>query len=349
MPYFSIAVAFFGLALNSYLAKPAAAQEFKVTPIQANSSLPIMLGLGLPNAQGASLVDKGGYQLDVAYAVSSNANDAGSVGDNSEQLIIDAETHSLNLSLAYGLSQHWQVYGRFSYLQHQAGFLDGLIDDWHELFGLPQGDRDDLPQDQIQIASRAGQSERLIESKQQGVSDAQIGFSYQLIDSASLNEANSERSWLDASQLTIELSLPTGDEDKLTGSDKTDLSVSWNNAGYFKQSLAWHANLGVLFPGEQEYFGIKVVDSAWFSSVGLHWQFANSWRVVAQADWHQALFDSAIPELNQAATSLSFELRRTSHSKPSDKGMEWGIYFSEDVSVNRAPDFSFGINTRIAF
>jgi len=49
--------------------------------------------------------------------------------------LLDGETYSLDIGLAYGLSKRWQLDAQISYIRHTAGSLDGLIDGWHDFFG----------------------------------------------------------------------------------------------------------------------------------------------------------------------------------------------------------------------
>ena len=53
-----------------------------------------------------------------------------------------------------------------------------------------------------------------------------------------------------------------------------------------------------------------------------------------QLDGHGEVFDSLIEEINKPAWQLTL----ASNYK------QWQIYFAEDITVNRAADFSLGIN-----
>lgn len=314
--------------------------QIDATPIASSANLPIMLGLGVPSPASAKLVQPAETQIQIRYSLSSNANDAGSIdgAQPKESLIIDSETHALTLAARHGLTERWQLAGELTYLQHRAGFLDGVISSWHDLFDLPQGDRKIQEEDQILIEYKNGQTVNRVSRSQKGISDIKLGASYQLLD-----RSDDFQSGLRQASIAFQINLPSGDQAKLTGSDKIDWSLGVNTSGQMSNRLAWHANLGVLNIGDSSAFAIKTADEAMFSSLGLHWQLASAWRLSGQWDVRQALFVSKIPELNQSANLLSFALEYASRANDDKQGVVWQAYFSEDVSVNRAPDFNFGV------
>jgi len=57
------------------------------------------------------------------------------------RFLIDGETHTLDLNVARGVGTNAQIAVRVPLRWRGGGFLDGLIDKWHQVFGLPNGDR----------------------------------------------------------------------------------------------------------------------------------------------------------------------------------------------------------------
>ncbi len=64
-----------------------------------------------------------------------------------EYLNLDGETLRVALELRYGLAQDWDLQLEVPWLDQSGGHLDGLIDDWHDLWGMSDGGRSQVPSD----------------------------------------------------------------------------------------------------------------------------------------------------------------------------------------------------------
>ena len=310
-----------------------AAEQKEVSPFFVNNVLQISIGLGLPKTLSANSLNKGQKQLIFNLGVKSNANDSGSTAG--EALQLDGETYSLDVGLAYGLSQRWQLDAQISYLRHTAGSLDSLIDGWHDFFGLNDGDRPLFERDQFEYSYTNGDTNEVV-TEGDGISDFRLGIGYAIKQSDPLNFL-----------VRAGVSLPTGDADNLTGSDEVDadIGVYFNGRGQGRwPNIAWHANLGYLLIGDEQALGIPTENGAWFSSLGAYWSIFPRIVLKSQLDSHGAFFDSDIDELARAANEITIGL-----SYQTKRGGQFEMYFSEDISVNRAADFSFGVSKKIKF
>lgn len=303
-------------------------------PFFVTNNLPVSIGLGLPKALSSHSLDQGQKRLDINFGVKSNANDAGN--QNSEVLILDGETQSIDIGLSYGLTDRWQIDTQVSYLGHSSGSLDSLIQNWHDFFSLDDGDRPFFGRDEFLYSyTNNGEQDQLVESSD-GISDIRIGLGYSI-----------QQRFVDQLMLRAGLSLPTGDNEKLTGSEKTDfdLGIYANGRGDKRwKSLGWHANLGYLFIGDDESLGITTKSGSWFNSLGAYWAVNSKLTIKGQLDSHGVLFESNISELSNSATELTLGFAY----KTKRLGV-LELYFSEDVTVNRAADFSVGLSSRIFF
>ena len=301
------------------------------SPIAVSNSLPIAFGNGLPKPKSADILEQGQTKLTITGFVQSNASDSGS---DQELLIIDGESHSIDFDFRFGITPRLELNAQIQLIRHTAGNLDGLIEKWHGVFSLPDGDRDLFAQDQLQFSySNAEQSNSITES-QSGLSNLQIGVAYQLLQNNKLNIA-----------VGSGVSLPTGNASSLLGSDKSSFHISVLTSSAGLRKLGWHANFGVLRIGDDELFGIKTKANTWFTSLGTHWQIKERLRLSAQVDGHGAVFESNIDEISKSAWQLALAAEYS--LKGSDKYIQ--IFFSEDLSVNRATDFSFGISWSTQF
>jgi len=75
---------------------------------------------------------------------------------------VDGEHRSGSLQVSHGLTDRWTVQARIPVLWRGGGVMDGLIDAWHRLTGLPDSGRPSFPRDQLVVlgldTSRTGVS-----------------------------------------------------------------------------------------------------------------------------------------------------------------------------------------------
>ncbi len=67
------------------------------------------------------------------------------------RFLIDGETRTLDLTVRYGLRENLDVGLRVPFRWRGGGELDGVIDTWHRIFGLPDGNRRDFLRDQFRV------------------------------------------------------------------------------------------------------------------------------------------------------------------------------------------------------
>ena len=70
--------------------------------------------------------------------------------ENNEKMRIDVENYRYDFSLAYQ-TDDWRLNTSLPFIANDRGSLDGLIEEWHDIFNLPQGGRTSNPDDQIKL------------------------------------------------------------------------------------------------------------------------------------------------------------------------------------------------------
>lgn len=76
------------------------------------------------------------------------------VGDARELVyVVDGEHRSASLEVGHGLTERLTLHARLPLLWRGGGVLDGLIDGWHDLLGLPGGGRSLFPRNQLRVAA----------------------------------------------------------------------------------------------------------------------------------------------------------------------------------------------------
>ena len=122
------------------VALPLAASE----PLYVKNLSPVTGLLGLPSQRSADSEATG--ELAVALH-SSVANSYVQDASSREYLNLDGETLRFALDLRYGLAPGWDVQLEVPWLEQSGGDLDRVIDDWHDLWGMPDGGRSQVPRD----------------------------------------------------------------------------------------------------------------------------------------------------------------------------------------------------------
>lgn len=257
--------------------------------------------------------------ISARYSVSNNF-----VLDNqgNESLEIDGEVSRFEMSFHKQLTQIAlidSVSVTLPFYQHGPGNLDDLIDDWHDLTGLPGGDRDQRQNDQINYRySNNGQTLVDITEEQNGVGDITLA-------------AHKDR-------YSVALKLPTGDEDKLTGSGGAEIGFAYSKplpeAGFSGVTGA----VGATYIFDDKV--LKAQSNSVTASLALAAAYALGNRVNAyiSGSWQSAWYDSDTDALGSASGNIGFGLYGETA-----KGF-WAIRLTEDVPVETAPDFGISLD-----
>lgn len=249
-------------------------------------------------------------------------------GNDREALTLDAETRRLALSYRRGFGgsivplQGWEWSAELPLLDSGGGSLDGLIENWHELFGLPNGGREQAPRDRYRIRYvRDGVTLLDLEKGQTGLGDLRLG----------VGRALGER-WT----LRAMLQLPTGDAGRLSGGHTggalwTDftlpLGASERASLTLSGGVAAATTNGPLGGRQQPFTGLGGAALALPLFAGV--------EGLLQFDLHSALYrGSALKPLDGASGQLAMGLRIPVY------GSRLTLGFQEDLIVNASPDFS---------
>jgi hypothetical protein len=295
----------------------------RAEPFLTRNQNPLLALYGLPSPLPARLSSPGDGRVAAVVNWSNTEKEDFSVdGDYT----LDAEVLELRLHFDHALGQRIALHAELPWRQVSEGSLDGFIDDWHGVFGLPGGSRRRLPEDQLLIEFQQGGATLLsIDESTSGIGDVPIALGYQL--------HAADRTALSA-WLTVKA--PTGSADDLTGSGAVDVAASlagqtllherWQLFG--QASVAWLGE-GDLLPERQESF-------AWTLMGGISW---NAWRALdltAQVEANSRIYDGIESELDGDAVVLTFGgTWRTAGGWRFDAGI------SEDLQAGASPDIAF--------
>jgi hypothetical protein len=319
------------------LAQPLYAESYSLTkPFAVHNQNPFVLAYGLPSATSANLLSAGEASLQLQVDLTNHSKRSET---SSESIILDGESYRTALIYRRGMADGWQLGMELPLISHRSGFMDNFIENWHDTFGLPNGDRDPWPNNRLLFSySRDGVVVEELSSGTTGVGDLQLLVSRRLM-------ADSNRmSWA----LNASLDLPTGDVDRLQGSGSVDLAIWLSGAApslVEKWRIGGYLQAGWLRPGNGDLLSDQQERSVWFGSAGLHWR-AWPWLMLkAQLDGHSALYDSGLDQLGKRSMMLT-----TGASMPLERfGGVLDLAIGENLVTDTVPDFMVNLSYRHRF
>ena len=261
----------------------------------------------------------------LALTASHSVSDA--TGD--EIFVVDGETSRLEFSFRRGFGDRWEFGVELPYMTHQAGGLDSVIDDWHRIFGFPDGPRDDRERDLLEFLY-VDNNVALADFTEtaDGIGDVRLFGGYRLQNTARHRSA-----------LRFGVKLPTGDEDLLLGSGGTDVSAGlagdWLALGG-RENLSAFYRLNLTYIGEPAFLSDRYEELVGQAAAGITWRVVPAVGLTVQANMRSPLYDSDIEMLGETSVALTFG----GDVQLSDR-FRLLIGVGEDIKVGSTPDVSF--------
>jgi hypothetical protein len=252
-----------------------------------------------------------------------------------EILILDGETQTVTLRLQHRFAPRLSVGVEVPWIAHSGGFLDPIIDDWHDAFGFSGGIRPSVPTGDLRFIYARDEEELFnLDQRASGLGDVRT--------SAALCLAGGVN---DAGRLLIELSAdvewPTGDARRLTGSGGTDLAAGIRVARPVVRPLApgarlgWAISAGLAWPGDVDLPLPPASAQIPYYDAALAWAATPALDLVLQAQGHGGSYQSDLPALGAAALQLGggviWQFSR-------HYAIRFGIF--EDIRTDTTPDFA---------
>ena len=290
---------------------------------------PLTLGYAGPQSSFSTTLGQGRWRwqmgANIANTVQSDSN--GSVGDS---VLIDAETTEVRLALEYGLADHWNMVIDLPYIDHGQGHLDGAVNEFHDLFGFPEGPRGDRPENLFAVSyQRQGQHQVNLRTPQSGMGDMALSLTY-----------NFDKSWVEDLKLGAKLKVPTGDQSRLTGSGTHDVGFWLSAANPLDDKFSHFFTIGgVLIEQDRGLLSDIRNPGYGFLSYGVAWRYSPTIDLKVQLDTRSAIYTQTDLLPLRSATTISFggALRLSK-----DYVLDAAIV--EDIAVGAAPDVVFQIS-----
>jgi hypothetical protein len=298
---------------------PLLAQEFFPTRDQNE----LLRGFYVPLPSDAR--QDAGPALSATVLVSNTLNVQ---SDSHESLHVDGESDTLDLTYDNALGPHWRYRFTVPIIRDSGGILDSVIDTWHEIFGLPRGNRPYFPKGQIDYFY-SGEGTIALDHSQTSLGDIAADLGLYAID-----DARHTLSFWGG------IKAPTGKVADLTSDGAWD-SALWAHAAMRWPKWQLGAEIGIAQPFGDELFAGNAHRTSMFARFAATRALGPNWSVRAQLDAQTGRV--AGTDMRFLGPSLELTLgasRRLRGRWRLDMG------FAEDIAVNTAPDITFFLGIR---
>lgn len=304
-----------GLALWLFVSTASLAQIAE--PFHIRNLNPLVAIFGLPAWEAVSAGPSIRVTSEVAnhYRLSTRGADS---------LVLDGETLRTTFALNRGFAERWSVGVEVPHYQLSGGVLDDVIDSWHSVFGMPDGGRNNRPEDQslFRLANSAGTFFD-IGGRHRGVGDLQLKVARTL---------GADQGFV--VQGTIKL--PTGDEDMLAGSGSADWAITAlrsRGANVWNRPAGFYWGMGAIRAGEPERIRFAAKTLVYTAIVGGSLQVRPRFGVKAQLDVHTRFYSSPLEEIGEHAIQATVG----AWLRPTPRAV-FDFAVVEDLEVSTAPD-----------
>lgn len=274
--------------------------------------------VGLPGFADASVLASGENRFRLDATASSQYVYA---ENHPDPLLIDLESYIVEGVWRHGFAG-WELEVAVPYISYQRGFMDRWIVDFHDLFGMPGGNRKKRDYDLLAVRYD-GRNQVLLDEPVHGVGDIRLAAGLALVEQPDYAHA-----------MRIMAKLPTGDEQKLLGSGGVDIALysthQWRD-GRWQYDLQY----GVLWMQTPDILPDQRKTWAGFWSAAVEYALYQQWQAVAQLDMHSGLYKHTGQTPLQDSWMLSGGLRY--------QAADWALQLVllEDIKAYSAPDVGF--------
>ncbi len=299
-------------------------------PFKVASHGPIQNLLAIPTASSSFLLPEDQFFFDIQVDVANNFTHS---QEGQESVWFDGENTVIKLGFLKGLGTNWQIGIEFPWIYMGGGSTDRIIQDWHSFWGLPDGNREFVENDQLKYyyENKADRGVKVdLHQSNSGIGDMRIRVSRSLF-----------RGFGRAFSFQSQLKLPTGDSDFLRGSGSTDLALGLafadaNSGKDFR--LNYFVNGGLQWLGRGEILDTIRREVVAYANTGITWKALENTYVKLQVDSHTAGYESQLSELGESVRLVIGGSVRLFG--------QWilNLAISEDLRVGSTSDVTFTIN-----
>jgi len=254
------------------------------------------------------------------------------------RFLMDMEIAVVGLSFAYGLTSRAAIRLDMPLVNMSGGFLDGFLENYHDLLGVGNYGRENRPRDSFAYRVDKGGS-AWIEGDAGGLRLADVTLSGQWLLFSSSGAAA-----LHASLLTS-LKLPAGEPRHGYGSGRLDAGL-FLPAQYESGPWSFFTMPGFIWHGDPDSRGADVAARSSITLfIGAAYAYNDRWQWLAQLNYFSSPVErTGIALLDDGAFELALGFRTALNPN-------WQVefVFSEDIFTRAAPDFTIHLGLLRSF
>lgn len=251
-------------------------------PLRLVNLNPFHLLYGVPASSGSRVLPPDSSELIASVDVASYLYERTL---EAESVAMDGETYRLALAWRQGLRPNLEYLLEVSAVAHTRGVFDEFIKDWHALFGLPQGRRNEVPRNRLAIRYADSGGNRVdIRQDRLALSAVGFGLGYSLPDWPLRNDGLAIRAGL---------RVPVGNELAKADSGVVAASVWAETSGALPGRAAtrrwlYSATLGGLVAERPRGLSNIAGRLIFFGRLGVTWRAMKRLILTAQLDAHSS-------------------------------------------------------------
>lgn len=237
---------------------------------------------------------------------------------------LDFESFRQTLSYRRGINDKLELAAFVPFQYNSSGFLDSIIESWHDFFGLPTGDRPNFPTNQYSYVVVTDNEFRVLgESDQFGLGDVTLTGKYFI--------RPEDKRW-PALSARLGAKLPTGDAESQLGSGGFDFGFDFLAQKTYGNWILY-GQTGYILTGGND-FGLDGND-LWEWSLAGEYQTSGRHSWIVQFHKTTNAYYTGVEDIDVDTVEFALGWKRYI-----GRNLLWEGGFSEDVIVDSAPDFA---------
>lgn len=332
----SVRVAIYGVLSMMILSTTCPADP---GPLPMQNRFPLHYQFLTPKPASPQPLEKGTWQADTGLSYSSINFDH---GNGQWDFLMDMEMTTLDLSLAYGLTQRLSLSLDIPLVSMQDGFMDGFLKNYHDTLGVGNYDRAKRPPNTFGYTI-VKQGRTWINGRTTGpaLADSVVSLDVAWPEPSSGNSLGGNHAF--RGKMMGKIKIPVGDRKLGLGSGKWDVGAYWATE-WDVRNWFFYLMPGLALISDPETGGADVSARNIISLfMGVAYRYNERWQWIAQING----YSSPVEETGINALDYgSFELGLGFRYQPKE---QYGLVFSlgEDLAL-AGPDFTlyFGFENR---
>lgn len=257
-----------------------------------------------------------------------------------DRVVFDGEVSRVAARVRHGLTESLDVEVELGLAYATSGFLDSVLDDFHGALFLPDGGRDEAPQDRFDMSiRRLGVVAYELEEDRIGFTDVPLIVTGELLD-------EDEGGWVPGVAARAAVELPVGSSTRGFGSGGLD----WGMGVLAEKStgrFTWTAAVDWILPDEDDAFGDVGIDIRNFLQLqgGAEMRWSNRCSLLAQIFITTPLTrDIDLEEINREIVDLGIGV-----AYDVAEASRLFVSFHEDIVAATGPDFGIRVGWTLGF